>query len=316
VRYRYSGSLGISVQNSRYNFRGDPDFRKVNTFHIGWSHSVDQRARPGVTFNASVNAGSTKYNEQIQNDARKNFDNNLHSSISYSKTWKDRLERPYNLTLAANHSQNSVTRAIELILPVGSFSTPTFYPFEPKGGLSTGKWYEKLGIGYNGNFRNETSFYDSAFTFKNLTNDLRWGVGHSIPLDVSLPPVGPLIFSPSVSYQEQWMMKKNFYTWNETMKRIDTTEERGFFTARQVSFSIAMNTALFGTYQFKNSKIVAIRHTLRPSISLNYVPNLARSYHRTVQIDSTKKYYYPYSIYEQNLYRGFSNIENGSIGLE
>jgi LPS-assembly protein len=313
VRYRYSGSVSLSVQNSRYNFRGDPDFRKLNTFHIGWAHSVDQRARPGVSFSANVSAGSTKHNEQVLGDANRNFDNNLTSSISYSKTWKDRMERSYNFQLAANHNQNSVTRAVDLILPVGSFSTPTFYPLAPKGGAATGKWYEKLGIGYHGDFRNETRFYDSAFTFNKLTDELRWGMSHSIPLDVTLPSSGPLLFSPIISYQENWMMKKNFYSWNETEKRIDTTEERGFYTARSVSFGINMNTALFGTYQFRNSKILAIRHTIRPNIGLSYSPNLARDYHRTVQIDSTKKYYLNYSVYEQNIYRGFSNVETGGI---
>jgi LPS-assembly protein len=107
VRYRYSGSLNLGIQQTKLNFKGDPDYNKTKGININWSHVVDQRARPGVTFGANVNAGTTTYNQFIVNDPRRNFQNQLYSSINYAKQW---LGKPYNLTLSANHNQNSQTR--------------------------------------------------------------------------------------------------------------------------------------------------------------------------------------------------------------
>ncbi|MBK8311539.1 MAG: LPS-assembly protein LptD [Chitinophagaceae bacterium] len=154
-RYRYSGAFSINMQTTKINFKGDPDFLKNRTFNINWNHSVDGKSRPGTSFSASVNAGSTKYNQLTPNNVQLNFQNQLGSSIAYSKSW---IGKPYNLTLSANHNQNNVTRLINVSLPDAGFTVNTLYPFQSKNAVGTPKWYEKLGIGYNGNFRNQISF--------------------------------------------------------------------------------------------------------------------------------------------------------------
>jgi len=145
-RYRYSGVFNVSMQATKQNFKGDPDFLKNKSFFITWSHSVDGKARPGTTFSANVNAGSTKFNQLVPNSNQINFQNQLGSSITYAKTWAG---KPYNLTLSANHNQNNRTRLINLSLPEAGFSVNTLYPFQGKTQVGKAKWYEKLGIGYN-----------------------------------------------------------------------------------------------------------------------------------------------------------------------
>ncbi len=86
-RYRYNGGLNLSLQSTKFNFKGDPDFNKSKTFNISWNHSVDPRARPGVIFSANVNAGSTRYNRFVTNSPIQNFQNQLNSSITYQKSW-------------------------------------------------------------------------------------------------------------------------------------------------------------------------------------------------------------------------------------
>lgn len=312
VRYRYNGSFNVSLQNTKISFKGDPDYLKSKTFFITWSHSVDQRARPGVNFSASVNAGSTKYNQFITNNVMRNFQNQLGSSIAYSKTWKD---KPFNLTLTANHNQNNATRLINLILPDAGFTVNTLYPFERKEAIGAARWYEKLGIGYNGTARNQLSFYDTAVSFKRLLDTLQWGASHSIPLTVALPPLGPLLVSPSISYQQQWSMRRLYRSWNPALKKVDTSFQKGFYTAHNLSVGMGFNTSFFGTYQFKHSNLIAIRHSVRPTLSLSYSPNLARNYYRTVQIDSTGKDFLHYSLYEGNLYTGYNDNEFGGVSF-
>jgi LPS-assembly protein len=314
-RYRYSGRFNLSMQTSKFNFKGDPDFSKTKTYFVTWSHSVDSKARPGTTFTASVNAGSTKYNQLIPNNTQLNFQNQLGSTIAYSKSWAG---KPYNLTISANHNQNNFTRLINVNLPDVGFSVSTLYPFENKEGAGTPKWYEKLGVGYNGNFRNQVSFYDTAFKLKNLIDTLQWGASHNFPISISLPPIlnGAVIVAPSISYSQVWIAQKFKRNWNAATKKVDTTITKGFFTDHQLTFSLGFNTALYGTYQFKKSRIIAIRHVIRPGLSFNYKPDLSKNNFYQTQLDTTGyKNPYPFSVFEGALYPGFSYGKTGGIGF-
>jgi LPS-assembly protein len=290
-RYRYNGQLNVNLQKTKFNFKGDPDYVKSNGFQINWSHSVDSRARPGTTFSASVTAGSTKYNQYVPNNANINFNNSLNSSIAWSKTWAG---KPYNLSINANHNQNNQQRLININLPDVGFSVNTIYPFQKKEFAGTPKWYEKLGIAYNGSLRNQFSFYDTAAYGKNgrptfikhLLDTLEWGAQHNIPITLSLPPIlgGAVLVSPGISYSETWFSKKTIRTWNNTTKKLDTTTAKGIYTERQASFSLGFSTALFGTFNFKNGK--AIRHVIRPTVGFSYKPDIAKNNYYTEQSDT------------------------------
>ncbi|HEY0059497.1 MAG TPA: putative LPS assembly protein LptD, partial [Flavisolibacter sp.] len=311
-RYRYNGGFNLGLVNSKVNFKGDPDFSKTKAFNIAWNHSVDQKARPGTTFSANVNAGSTRYNRLIPNDPSINFNNQLNSSIAYSKSWAG---KPYNLQLNANHTQNSQTRLMELGLPDASFTVTSINPFRRKEVIGSEKWFEKIGVGYSGSFRNRISFYDTAVTLRRLLDTLQIGATHNVPITLSLPPLGPFIVSPSISYQEQWMMRRFDLDWNEDKNKVDTSFSKGFYTARQISTGLSFNTAVYGTVQFKNSRVVALRHTIRPNFGFSYTPNMAKKYWETVQFDTTGRTL-TYSKYANNLIaQGFGNRRFGGINF-
>lgn len=314
-RYRYNGTFNFSVQSTKLNFKGDPDFLKNRSYNISWSHSVDGKARPGTTFSANVNAGSTKFNELVPNSTLRNFQNQMGSSIAYSKTWAG---KPYSLMLTANHNQNNLTRLINISLPDASFTVNTLYPFQRKEGVGATKWYEKLGIGYNGNFRNTVSFYDTAFNLKRVIDTLQWGAMHNFPIQVSLPPImgGAVIVSPSFSWSQVWIAQKFRRTWNAVDKKLDTTITKGFFMDNQISFGLSFNTAIFGTYEFKKSRIVAIRHVIRPTVSFNYKPDLSKGHYYKEQVDTTGTYKLEFSEFEGALYSGFSKGRTGGISFQ
>lgn len=298
-RYRYSGALNLTVQNSRIisNIPKQP-FTSTKTFNITWGHTMDSKARPGTTFSASVNAGSTKFNQFVANNPTRNFTNQLNSSITYSKTWDTR----YNLTLSANHQQNNNTRLVTLNLPTVAFTVNTFNPFQRKQLVGEPKWYEKLGIGLTSNIVSDASFYDSLFSFSKLLDTFSWGAQHNVPIQLSLPPVGPIQIGPSISYQERWYSRRFTRTWNATNEKIDTTIEKGFYAARDISFGVGLSTAIFGTFtRFgKNSRVRALRHVIRPTVGINYRPDLAAKDYYTQQINKlgiTQRFSYFDGIY-------------------
>jgi hypothetical protein len=312
-RYRYAGRLNLAVQHTRI-LSNDPkkEYDVNKSFNIQWAHSVDPKAHPGTTFSASVNAGSTQFNKYNGANPSVNFNNQLYSSITYTKNWRNK----YNLSLSAGHNQNSNTREIQIRLPDGSFTVNNFYPFQKKEFVGTPKWYEKLGIGLNTQFRNQVSFYDSSFSFSNLIDTLQWGVQHNVPITLSLPALGPIQISPGIGYTERWYAQQFTRAWNPASEKVDTFINKGFFTARDISFSIGLNTAIFGMFNRfgPNSRVRAIRHVIRPSLSASYRPDMNGKDYYSTQVDKTGRTQ-RYSKYAGSLYGPFGEGQFGGLGF-
>lgn len=288
-RYHYNGGMTLSFANTRF---GDPsvksEFSRSRDFRVTWNHSMDSKARPGVTFGASVNFGTSSYNTFNVYDYASRVNNNLGSSISFSKSWQG---KPFNFTSSLTHSQNLSTRDVNISFPSATFTVNTIYPFQPKEMVGRAKWYHKLGIGYNGTINNSVTFKDSVFGKSQMFDALQSGIKHSVPIAFSIPVMNNFTLSPGVSYAEYWYTKKTIRAWNgnkrisvDSLGGIDTTYQSGFFAARQASASLSLSTALYGMYQFgKNSKIKAIRHVMRPTISASYTPDLAKNAYYNLQ---------------------------------
>ena len=314
MRYKYMGNFNLSLQNTKILNRNasiNQEYTGGRTFMINWTHSMDQRARPGTSFSANVNFGSTKYNRLLLNNPFQNYQNQISSSVSYTKSWDNK----YNLSVNLNHNQNNNLGLVNMSLPNINFNAITIYPFQSKDQIGAGKWYEKLGIGYNGSFQNQLSFYDSAVNFNRLLDTMQWGAQHSIPISLSLPSLGPITITPGISFEEKWFGQQSFKTWNNKTKQVDTSISRGFYRAPNMSFSLGTASRIFGTYKFKkNSSVQAIRHEVRPSISMSYTPDLAAAYHYTTQIDSPGRNY-RFSKYDGGIGGGYSEGTFGGMGF-
>ena len=313
VRYRYNGRLLFTLQRTKM-ISDDPkiDFTDTRTFRINWSHTVDGKARPGTNFSANVNAGSTKFNRlSLSGNPYRPYENQMNSSVSYSKTWDG-----FNLTASANHSQNNNTGIINVTLPNVGFTANTIYPFQQKEFVGSPRWYEKLGIGLNSNFANEINFYDSLFSFSRIIDTMQWGAQHSIPIQLSLPPLGPLQISPGISFSNKWFSRQFRREWDPVGKDVDTVLSKGFFMENDVSFSISLSTALFGKFDKfgKNSKMRAIRHVIRPTVALSYKPDLtAKDFYDVQLTDDGRRG--RFNVYEGSIYSPFSSGTFGGISF-
>ncbi|MDE3235859.1 MAG: LPS-assembly protein LptD [Bacteroidota bacterium] len=309
-RYHYTGAFNLTLQKTvmlNRNTYSPDEFTKSSSFMLNWTHTRDSKARPGTSFSANVNFGSTKFNQYLLNNPYQNYQNQLSSSISYTKDFKGKA----NLSLSFNHNQNNNTRLVNMNLPNVTMSVVTFYPFQKKDKVGTPKWYENIGIGYSGNIQNQVSFYDSAVTFKKILDTLQWGAQHSIPISLTLPQLGPFTLSPSVSYQERWYGQKIFRRWDSVNERLDTSIQKGFYTGREMSFGMSVSTRIFGTYALKHAKI---RHEVRPSISFTYKPDLSSQYYYNVKIDSFG-HYMRYSQFDGAVPGPFSEGNFGGISF-
>ena len=283
VRYRYSGQLNFALQNTKLLSNvGKDAYTTSRTFSFNWSHVVDSKAHPGQSFSANVNVASTKYNQYLLNNPTANYTNQLSSSVTYSKTWSGK----YNLTVGANHSQNNQNGIVNVSLPNLAFSVPTLYPFQSKELKGVPKWYEKFGIGLTSNVSGSASFYDSLFSFKRIIDTFQWGASHQIPITLVLPFKGPVQVTPGVTLATKTYSKKIFRQYDLIRNRVDTVGiKKGLWEAEDVSFSLSLTSAIFGTFQGfgRNSALRGIHHVIRPSISISYKPDLAKAYYYSLR---------------------------------
>ncbi|MCY7291111.1 MAG: LPS-assembly protein LptD, partial [Ferruginibacter sp.] len=308
-RYHYQGNIAVAIQN--FKPLDEPNTKTIN---LQWTHNADTKSRPGVNFTANVNAGSTKFNSQVPTNANLNFQNQLSSSITYSKVWKN---RPYNISVSANHNQNSVSGLTNLNLPDIAFNVNTLYPFRRKEPIGDYKWYENIGIAYNGNARSLTSFYDTASNLGGqIFDNLQYGAQHSIPITLALPPLGVVQLAPSVSYQEKWYQRKIEKQFNPINNKIDTVRQTdGLFTARQMSFGLSASTRIFGMFGFGEKKrIKAIRHEIRPSLAVNYSPNFNANNYYNSRFNALGNVQ-PLSFFDGSIYGAYSNQRFGGLSF-
>ncbi|MEN9547466.1 MAG: hypothetical protein RIR12_57 [Bacteroidota bacterium] len=309
-RYKYRGGFSLSYRSSKLNFKNDPDFQKNKVIGINWMHSMDSKARPGVTFSASVNASSTKMNRLIPGNPYVNYNNTQGSTISFAKSWKN---KPFNLSINASHSQNNNLRLITINTPDIAFNVNTLFPFQRKNPTGSSKWYEKLGVGYTGSFRNTISFYDTVQYGKNghksflqhIRDTAFWSAEHSVPITLSLPPIlgGNVLVAPGISYGQSWSQRKIDYKWNAAANKVDTVVSKGIFIDQRSSASLSLNTAIFGTKYFKpKARLQALRHIIRPQAGFSYTPDLNKQLIKSVQVNAAGKTVYYNQLNGQELY--------------
>lgn len=315
VRYRYTGRMNLTLQKTRIlNNSGKQEYEDTKTWSLNWAHSVDSKAHPGQNFSANVNLMSTKFNQFVYNNPTVNFTNQISSSIAYSKTWNGK----YNLTVSGTHNQNNSTKLININMPNIGFTAVTLYPFQKKEFVGTAKWYEKLGVGLTSTITGGSSFYDSTFSFKKVLDTFQWGASHVVPITLSLPPLlgGALQIGPGVSFAQKWYSKKLIRTWDSANKKLDTSIQKGFYTAEDMAFSLNISTAIFGTYGGfgKNSSVLGIRHVVRPTIGITYKPNLSGQYYYSAQVDTSGRKL-RFSDFDGSSYGPFAEGKFGGISF-
>ena len=314
-RYSYSGRLSFRFENLIDGERGLPGYSKSDIYNIRWSHSQDSKANPNSRFSASVNLGSSNYfRESLNQINTPNFLNNtLNSSISYSKTFRGYPS--VNLSLTASHSQNTRTKNVNLILPTFQGNVERIYPFVIKNA-------QKKGILKNINFQytfrgeNRINTTDSLFLKKEMFDDAKYGMKHSIPISTNFKVFKHFSVSMNGNFDEVWtgstVFKNDYDLTNNTQGTKETI--KGFDRYSQYNFGMSIGTTIYGLFNFKEGKnIESIRHVIRPSVSYNIRPSF-EEYYDTYIIDANGNTA-EYTRFEDTFFGRPSKVYSSNIGI-
>ena len=273
VNYKFSGNFAITYSNDQTGEKGSSDFSQMKNFGVKWTHSQDAKARPGTSFSASVNFSSPSNNKYNSTNVTEALQNQISSSISYSKNWNGKV----NLSINALHNQNSKDSSYSFTLPNVTLSVTKFYPFKRKHRVGKEKFYEKFSLGYNTSFQNKINFKASEFNKPGFWDKFQNGMTHNF--QIGLPNFTALKYinvTPSVSYGMSWFFRKTEKEYNPDTGRVEDVKGKAFgaFGAtHNYSGSISMSTRIYGLFNFgKHRKLQAIRHVVSPSVSASFSP--------------------------------------------
>lgn len=314
-RYRHSGQLALSYNVIKIGDIELPGYFESRDFNVRWSHRQSPVARPNSQFSATVNAGSGSYFQNNTTNPGDFLKNQLNSTINWSY---NHPTQPIALSLNFAHNQNIATRSLDLTLPDMAVNVQRFYPLERRYATGGKKWYEKIGVQYSMNFKNQINTYDSLFLQPGFTDDFRAGVQHKIPIQTNFKVLKYFSMSPQFNYSERWYFNRVEKQFSGVDDAVITDTINTFFANRDFNFRTNLTTKLYGFYNFKRGNVKAIRHVATPSVAFNYRPDFSRDFwgFYGTYIDSTSGEDVLYSYSENGIYGSPPTGRSGSISFD
>jgi hypothetical protein len=291
--YHYSGGVNFSYAYNKTQEDFEPGGAKpTKDFMLNWRHQSDGKAVPGQSFNASVQAGTSSYYSNNSYDPNQILQNQYQSNISYSKNWQS---KPFGLTVSALQNQNTANKQINMTLPDINFHVTQLNPFQSKNEVGS-HWYDKITTSYTVDMLNRTTFYDSTFSLRNISfNNFQTGAHHSVPISASYTVLRYVNMSYSVNYNEYWLTDRLIQQYSDVDRKLDSTDTRGFFTAREFDAGVNFSTRIYGMKLFKKGSLKGIRHVISPNVGFTYHPDFGAdpfNYYYHQRTDSLNNYTY------------------------
>ncbi len=313
-RYRYRGNINFRFENQIFSQKGFDDFSRTSLYNIQISHSQDPKANPNSRFSASVNLGSSQYftNSFNQVNVQNTQNNNLSSSITYSKTFPEYPS--VNINLTASHNQNTSANRdtdvdnISLTLPTLQASMERIFPFAKRDGIKKGL-VKNFNFQYNFRAENRITTNDEDFLTGRMFENARAGARHTLPFNTNFKVAKYFSISVGGNYEDVWSLE----TFERGLDPDDPESNRevvldtisGFDRYNTYGFNASIGTTLYGTFNFgEDKKIQAIRHVMRPQIGWNITPSFEQFYDTYLNNDD-----------EEILYSRFEGTLNGAPSL-
>ena len=276
VNYKCNGNFALTYSNDQTGERNSPDFFQTKNFAVRWSHSQDSKANPGMSFSASVNFSSPSNNRYNATSVTEALQNQISSSISWSKNWGGKV----NLSVNALHSQSSRDSSYSFTLPDVTLSVSRFYPFQRKDRVGKKKFYEEFSLAYNTKIVNKINFKASEFNQPGFWDKMQNGMSHNFQIGLPNFTLFKYInFTPSINYSMNWFFNKTEKVFNPETNSVEDVKGKMFShfgATHNYSGGLSANTRLYGLFNFgKHHKLQAIRHIITPSISFNFSPEKA-----------------------------------------
>ncbi len=307
-KYKFRGNVALRYSYRVSEIANDYNNQIAKSFSIRLTHAQDPKANPYQTLGGSINIQSNNFESINYNDAQSALTNSYSSNFNYSRTFPG---KPYSLTAAFNHSQNTQSHLVTINAPELNFRLNRIYPFKNSRRPGPDQWYEKIAFQYAGNATAQITATDTMLFDAATWEKAQYGAQHKASTSMNLNVFKNFNVTPSVDYAETWFFKtqdrmfkfdpndmdfvendtafypdgSGYIILKDTVSygEINSALTPGFDAFRRLSGSINMNTQIFNTVQFKKGWLRGIRHVIKPSIGYSFSPASPKSYYQDVQ---------------------------------
>lgn len=282
-RYKYSGSILVSYQDSREGDKGMADYHKTESFKVLWNHTQDQKANPFRTMSASVNFATSSY-ESNNLTSMYNPQARTQSTRTSSVRWSTGFSS-LNMTLDGtfNIAQNMRDTTLDVTLPNLTVNVSRFYPFRRKHMAGKERWYEKISLTYTGELKNSIEKVKENRILKtNFFKEWRNGISHKVPIQADFSLFKYINIKPNITITDRMYSQKVMRGWDKDKQmEVATDTVYGFHNLIDWSMGISASTKIYGFWtpnrKIFGDKIQAIRHVITPTISFSYTPDFSES---------------------------------------
>ena len=321
-RYKYSGSVYFSYQNTKTGDKGMPDYTKQESFKIQWSHRQDSKANPFSTLAASVNFATSSY-ERNNLNSMYNPQTMTQSTRTSSVSWSTGFSSlGMTLSSSANLSQNMRTNELSMTLPDLNVNVSRFYPFRRKQMVGKERWYEKISMSYTGQLSNSITTNEDHLLHSDLAKEWSNGIQHNIPVNGNFTLAKYINITLGFNFTDRMYFKKENMQWDQAAQAVAIDTTYGFYNVYNWNASIGASTKFYGMFipnrKIFGDKIQAIRHVFTPTVSFSYAPDFGNKYYETYQRTNSdgSVELVEYSPYRSGLYSVPGKGKTGSITMQ
>ncbi len=269
--YNFNGSLDL-----KYAYLRDTPASPFNTqYSIGMSHY--QELTPQTKLSANLAFQSNDFNRLAAATLSDRIKQNITSFAALTHTFDNGI----TTTIDYNRNQDVILKTYNQT-PRFSMSVPTWTPFKSTSGSGV---FDNLAISYGLNAPYVDS-YDQTITSKRyvendtiktqtdtaFTSNYRFSIQHSPSVTIS-PKLGFFTIQPSISLGWNTYTRRINRTYDAVSQQSKDEVEYGVFNEVRYGFGVSTSTTLYGIAKPRILGINAIRHTFRPTVSMNYSPD-------------------------------------------
>lgn len=242
VRYRFKGRINAQLENRQQGRSAARNWR------VEFSHS-QELGRDSSLRTAGTFQSNKTFSRDNSSSLQDRLNRTLRSNLSYSKRWRGSGN---SLSLKASQTKNLDTETFNTVLPEISLRKgrkPLWGGAQKKAQDQNQPWYNRI-------------FYDGNARLRNSTRGTRTDTTDRTSADMGMRlsaqyrPFTWLNFNPSLS--EDWR--------DQDLRESKTRSLR----SERFSTRLALTQTLYGLFNPQIGPLQAIRHVLKPSLSLNY----------------------------------------------
>jgi hypothetical protein len=273
--YNYTGEFRLMTNRIFYGDPDNPTIKKgtPQNYLFTWTHSQSTKAHPTFNFNSSLTYMTQgAFSQSIKQDQR-SITGQISSNLNITKRFR---YKPLVINGGVSYTQDLKTQTVSGQLPSLriNYNGNLFQNSNNAKAMTIGFIYSSEAIAQFSNIADSQVFNGEIFS------KMSYGIKHSTTFNFNnIKLFKNINFIPNLTYNDRFYFKKLNIIRPIGEKKLDTTNEAGFYSVRDFNGGASMNTVLIGIYRAsKHGFLQGLKHQMSPSVNFTFNPNFGTDF--------------------------------------